>query len=109
MKLTSKVSPPSLARSLPLRSLSLPSFPRLGSTLSRLISPVPFVPDLLRASRMHKGPNTNDVSREGEGGGYPNTGISSEIRTKLRDRAVWQARAGCFSQAALSSNDSKML
>ena len=37
------------------------------------------------------------------------TGISSEIRTKLRDWAVWQARAGCYSQAALSSNDSKTL
>ena len=38
-----------------------------------------------------------------------NTGISSQIRTKLRDWAVWQARAGCYSQAALSSNDSKTL
>ena len=37
------------------------------------------------------------------------TGISSEIRTKLRDWAVWQARAGCYFQAALSSNDSKTL
>ena len=37
------------------------------------------------------------------------TGISSEIRTKLRDWAIWQARAGCYSQAALSSNDSKTL
>ena len=37
------------------------------------------------------------------------TGISSEIMTKLRDWAVWQARAGCYSQAALSSNDSKTL
>ena len=35
------------------------------------------------------------------------TGISCEIRTKLRDWAIWQARAGCYSQAALSSNDSK--
>ena len=35
------------------------------------------------------------------------TGISSEIRTKLRDWAVGQARAGYSSQAALSSNDSK--
>ena len=49
---------------------------------------------------MHKGPNTNDVSREGEGGGYPNTGISSEIRTKLRDRAVQQAMASCYSQVS---------
>ena len=35
------------------------------------------------------------------------TGISSEIGTKLRDWAIGQARAGCYSQAALSSNDSK--
>ena len=35
--------------------------------------------------------------------------ISSQIRTKLRDGAVWQARAGCYSQAALSSNHSKTL
>ena len=35
------------------------------------------------------------------------TGISSQIRTKLRDWAVWQARAGCYSQVTLSSNDSK--
>ena len=37
------------------------------------------------------------------------TGISSEIRTKLRDWAVGQAGAGCYSLAALSSNDSKTL
>ena len=37
------------------------------------------------------------------------TEISSQIRTELRDWAVWQARAGCYSQAALSSNDSKTL
>ena len=30
------------------------------------------------------------------------TGILSEIRTKLRDWAVRQARADCYSQAALS-------
>ena len=36
-------------------------------------------------------------------------GILSQIRSKLRDWAVWQARAGCYSQAALSSNDSKTL
>ena len=35
------------------------------------------------------------------------TGFSSEIGTKLRDWAVGQAGAGCYSQAALSSNDSK--
>ena len=37
------------------------------------------------------------------------TGILSQIRTKLCDWAVWQAKAGCYSQAALSSNDSKTL
>ena len=41
------------------------------------------------------------------GGTY--TGISSQIRTKLRDWAIGQARAGCYSQAAMSSNDSKTL
>ena len=35
--------------------------------------------------------------------------ISSQIRTKLRDWAVRQASACCYSQAALSSNDSKLL
>ena len=35
------------------------------------------------------------------------TGISSEIGTKLRDWAVGQAGGSCYSQAALSSNDSK--
>ena len=35
---------------------------------------------------------------------FQSTGILSEIGTKLRDWAVWQARAGCYSQAALSSN-----
>ena len=37
------------------------------------------------------------------------TGILSQIRTKLRDWAIWLARAGCYSQAALYSNDSKTL
>ena len=37
------------------------------------------------------------------------TGFSSEIGTKLRDWAVGQAGAGCYSLAALSSNDSKTL
>ena len=37
------------------------------------------------------------------------TGFLSEIRTKLRDWAIWQAWAGCYSQAALSSNDSMTL
>ena len=41
--------------------------------------------------------------------GAVSTGISSEIRTKLRDWAVLQARACCYSQAAMSSNDSKTL
>ena len=34
------------------------------------------------------------------------TGFSSEIGTKLRDWAVGQAGAGCYSWAAVSSNDS---
>ena len=37
------------------------------------------------------------------------TGFSSEIGTKLRDWAVGQAGGSCYSQAALSSNDSKTL
>ena len=37
------------------------------------------------------------------------TGFSSEIRTKLRDWAVGQVGAGCYSWAALSSNDSETL
>ena len=37
------------------------------------------------------------------------TGISSQIRTKLHDWAFWQASASCYSQAALSWNDSKTL
>ena len=39
----------------------------------------------------------------------PSTAVSSEGMAKLRDWAVWQARTGCYSQAALSSNDSKTL
>ena len=36
--------------------------------------------------------------------------VSTRIsRTKLHDWAVWQATARCYSQAALSSNDSKTL
>ena len=35
------------------------------------------------------------------------TGFSSQIGTKLRDWAVGQAGAGCYSRAAMSSNDSK--
>ena len=35
------------------------------------------------------------------------TGISSHLGPKLRDWAVRQAGAGCYSWAALSSNDSK--
>ena len=38
-----------------------------------------------------------------------NTGFLSEIGTKLRDWAVGQAGGSCYSRAALSSNDSKML
>ena len=36
--------------------------------------------------------NLRMTSRE-----QPYTGISSQIRTKLRDWAVWQVRAGCYS------------
>ena len=39
----------------------------------------------------------------------PCTGILSHLGAKLRDWAVSQARAGCYSQAALSSNDLKTL
>ena len=39
----------------------------------------------------------------------PSTGISSQIWTNLCAWAIGQARAGCYSQAALSSNESKML
>ena len=37
------------------------------------------------------------------------TGFSSQIGTKLRDWAIGQAEAACYSWAALSSNDSKTL
>ena len=37
----------------------------------------------------------------------PHTGFSSEIGTKLHDWAVGQAGGSCYSQASLSSNDSK--
>ena len=37
------------------------------------------------------------------------TGVFSQMKTKLHGWAVWQARAGCYSQAALSSNHSKLL
>ena len=37
------------------------------------------------------------------------TGFLIEIGTKLRDWAVGQAGGSCYSRAALSSNDSKML
>ena len=37
------------------------------------------------------------------------TGILNQIRTKLHDWAGWQTKAGCYSQAVLSSNDSKTL
>ena len=35
------------------------------------------------------------------------TGISSQLRAKLRDWAVRPVRAGCYSRAALSLTDSK--
>ena len=35
------------------------------------------------------------------------TGFSSETGTKLRELAIGKAEAGCYSQAASSSNDSK--
>ena len=54
----------------------------------------------------HKRVNLKDTWKTRMGAGE-HTGVSSQIRTKLSDRAVWQARAGCYSQAALSSNDSK--
>ena len=53
-----------------------------------------------------------ETNREGKGARPQNsqcTGILSQIRTKLRDWAIGQAGAGCYSQAALSSNDSKTL
>ena len=34
------------------------------------------------------------------------TGFSSQMGTKLCDWDAWQAGAGCYSQAALSSNES---
>ena len=41
--------------------------------------------------------------------GYYCTGISSRMRTELRNWTVRQARASCYSRTALSSNDSKTL
>ena len=43
---------------------------------------------------------------EGERGVGPKVDSSAD---KLRDWAAWQTWAGCYSQAALSSNDSKTL
>ena len=40
-------------------------------------------------------------------GKLASTGFSSEIGTKLRDWALGQAGGSCYSQAALSSKDSK--
>ena len=37
----------------------------------------------------------------------PSTGILSQLRAKLRDRAVRPVRAGCYFRAALSLTDSK--
>ena len=48
-------------------------------------------------------PSRGDIKME------RSTGTSSEIRTKLRDWAVGQVGAGCYSWAALSSNDSETL
>ena len=42
-------------------------------------------------------------------GKQASTRNSSQIRTKLRDWAVRQAKAGCYSRAAMSSKDSKTL
>ena len=39
--------------------------------------------------------------------GEVHTGISSHLGAKLRDWAARQAEAGCYSWAAMSSNDSK--
>ena len=39
--------------------------------------------------------------------GLIGTGILSQLRAKLRDRAVRPVRAGCYSRAALSLTDSK--
>ena len=50
----------------------------------------------------------NDVVQKGLNT-YLCKGILSEIRTKLRDWAVGQVGAGCYSWAALSSNDSETL
>ena len=50
----------------------------------------------------------NDV-RNRKGRGWPKKSNMSQIRTKLGDWAVWQARTGCYSEAALSSNYSKTL
>ena len=47
------------------------------------------------------------TSESGLGPGSTLTGISSHFGAKLRDWAVRQAGAGCYSWAALSSNDSK--
>ena len=37
----------------------------------------------------------------------PCTGFLSLLRAKLRDGAVWPVRGGCYTWAALASNDSK--
>ena len=54
-------------------------------------------------------PTLSPISPSCQVSGFLGFLVSSQIRTKLRDWAVWQARSGCYSQAALSSNDSKTL
>ena len=60
--------------------------------------------DELWESSHYQGSKLTGSRRKG-----PCTVISSEIGTKLCDWAVGQAGAGYYSQAALSSNDSKTL
>ena len=56
----------------------------------------------------HKRVNLKDTWKTSMDAGE-HTGILSQMRTKLSDLAVWQARAGCYCPAALSSNDSKTM
>ena len=51
--------------------------------------------------------NCRNRLSKNHGKDHQHTGFSSQIGTKLRDWAVGQAEAGCYSWAALSSNDSK--
>ena len=54
-----------------------------------------------------KGADAPHPPAAAEGVEAQGTGFSSEIGAKLRDWAVGQAGAGCYSGAALSSNDYK--